>query len=245
MDDWYSIGGFNDPMSSISHLTGTVIFFIFACFLLYSAWNSRKNFWYSLQFSICTLFALSMSFVYHMMARGGTAREVMLRLDVAAIFVLIASTFTVFHGILFTGWKRWGIIGLMWTITVTGVTLRTVFFNSIPLVLGDGIFLLMGWIGALSSWLLWKKYGWIAVRPVFLGGVFYTIGAIINAVESPVIIDMVWGPHETFHLFVLAGLGTHWSLAWSIVDGSFERRLAQSAIENDDAGPSVPQSKPV
>ena len=229
MDEWYSIGGFNDPMSSISHLAGTAIFFIFSCFLLYSARSSRTNFWYSFQFAVCSLFALSMSFVYHMMTRGGAAREVMLRLDVAAIFVLIASTFTVFHGTLFKDWRRWGIILLMWTITVTGVTLRTVFFNSIPLILGDGIFLVMGWIGALSAFLLWKEYGAAAVRPVIFGGVFYTVGAVINAVEFPVIVDMVWGPHETFHLFVLAGLGTHWSLVWSIVDGSFARRLAENS----------------
>lgn len=210
-------------MSSLSHLVGTVIFFVFSIFLLWSA-RTRLAFWLSLLYAFATLLMLTMSFVFHMMAVGTTARDVMLRLDVAAIFIMISSTFTVVHGILFTGWKRWGIIGLLWTITVVGVTLRTIFFHSIPSILGDGIFLLMGWVGAYSSFLLWKKCRWQAVAPVLIGGLFYTVGAVINAIGWPIFIDKVWGPHETFHLFVLAGVGTHWSLVWSLADGSFQRR---------------------
>ena len=228
MDQWYSIGGFNDPMSSLSHLVGTVIFFVFSIFLLWGARKSRKSFWFSLLFAVSTLLMLTMSFVFHMMSVGSVARDVMLRLDVAAIFIMIASTFTVIHGILFVGWKRWGIIGLIWTIAVTGVTIRTIFFHSIPTILGDGIFLLMGWVGAFSSYLLWQKYQWAAVGPVVLGGIFYTVGAAINALNWPIFIDKVWGPHETFHLFVLAGAATHWSLVWRIADGSFQRFNAQN-----------------
>ena len=231
MDDWYSIGGFNDPMSSISHLVGTVIFFIFGIFLLWSARRSRKTFWYSLQFVVATLFLLSMSFVFHMLALDGKARAVLLRLDVAAIFVLIASTFTVIHGILFRGWKRAVPMALLWTIAIVGITLRTIFFNSIPSILGDGIFLLMGWIGAWSAILLWRHYGMVAVRPVLLGGILYTIGALSNAFEWPVFVNKVWGPHETFHLFVLAALGVHWAFVWSIADGTFQRSLEEPATQ--------------
>lgn len=225
MDEWYSIGGFNDPMSSLSHLVGTVIYFLLGIFLIWSARHSRTAFWFSLQFVIATLFLLSMSFVFHMLAVDGRARQVLLRLDVAAIFALIASTFTVIHGILFTGWKRTVPILLLWTIAITGITLRTIFFDSIPSIIGDGIFLLMGWIGACSGIMLWKRYRWPGVKLVMLGGVLYTIGAITNALGWPIFINKVWGPHETFHLFVLAGLGAHWAFAWSIADGSFQRRF--------------------
>ncbi len=228
MDEWHSIGGFNDPMSSLTHLVGTVIFFVLSIPLLMSARRSKKTFWFSLEFCLATLFMLSMSFVYHMMEVGGTTRAVMLRLDIAAIFVLIASTFTVVHGILFSGWRRWGIILLVWLIAATGATLRTIFLHSIPSSVGDGIFLMMGWIGAVSAWLLWRRYRWHAVGPVLIGGLFYTIGALINTFQWPVLIGKVWGPHETFHLFVLGGLGVHWSLVWSIADGSFQRHDAQA-----------------
>ena len=226
MDEWYSIRGFNDPMSSISHLAGTAIFFVLSIFLLWSARRTRKTFLYSLQFAVATLFLLSMSFVFHLLAVGGTAREVLLRLDVAAIFVLIASTFTVIHGILFQGWRRWAIILLLWTIAIVGITLRTIFFHSIPSYVGDGIFLLMGWIGIVSAILLWREYRWRAVGWVFGGGMFYTVGALSNTFGWPVIINKVWGPHETFHLMVLGGLGTHWAFVWAIADGSFQRKAS-------------------
>jgi len=218
MERWYSIPGFFDPMSSLTHLVGTVFFLLLTPFLLWSARTSRRNFWFSLLFAVAVLLSLSLSFVYHMMAVGGTARAIMLRLDVAAIFILIASTFTAMHGILFVGWKRWGMILLLWVIAITGLTLRTIFFDRIPPVIGDGIFLLMGWVGAYSTWLVWQDYGWRAVGPIMLGGAFYTIGAIINAQGGLVLIDKVWGPHETFHLFVLAGIGAHWAFIWRIVD---------------------------
>ncbi|MDG1875112.1 MAG: hemolysin III family protein [Mariniblastus sp.] len=229
MDEWYSIGGFSDPMSSLSHLVGTVVFFVLSFFLLASAWDSRLKFWLALEFACATLLMLTMSFVYHMMSVGSVSRDVMLRLDVAAIFIMIASTFTVLHGILFTGWRRWAIISLLWTITVVGVTLRTIFFHSIPGFVGDGIFLLMGWIGAVSAYLLWTEFRWRAVFPIVIGGLFYTVGAILNAMDWPVFIPKVWGPHETFHFLVLAGVGTHWSLVWSICDGSFQRDIARQS----------------
>ena len=228
MDEWYSIGGFHDPMSSLSHLIGMVIFFVLSIPLLTSARRrSPSTFFYCLQFSLAALFLLSISSVYHMMAVGGTARSVMLRLDIVAIFILIASTFTVFHGILFTGWRRWAIISLVWLIAIVGVTLRTIFFDSIPGYVGDGIFLLMGWIGAVSAYLLWQEYHWRAIGPIVIGGVCYTIGALMNTFDWPVFIYKVWGPHETFHLFVLAGLGAHWAFVWSIADGSFQRRAEE------------------
>jgi hemolysin III len=60
-----------------------------------------------------------------------------------------------------------------------------------------------------------------------IGGVCYTVGALMNTFGWPQPIPGVWGSHETFHLFVLAGLGTHWALIWSIADGSFQRQALE------------------
>lgn len=235
MDEWYSIGGIHDPMSCFSHLVGLVVFLLLAIPMLYSARRSRSTFCYTLLYVLATLFLLTISSIYHMMEVGGSARQLWLRLDIVAIFIMISSTFTALHGMLFTDWRRWGVISLLWTITVVGVTLRTVFFSSIPGYAGDTIFLLMGWIGAFSAFLLWREYHWHAIILVILGGVFYTVGALMNTFDWPVVIDKVWGPHETFHLFVLAGLGSHWAFVWSVADGSFQRRiLRQKELERKD-----------
>jgi len=216
MEDWYSIPGFADPMSSLSHLVGAVLFCNAGFFLLWRARHRPRTFWFCAQFVLASLFCLTMSFIYHLVPLGGTARAVMLRMDVAAIFALIASTFTVLHGILFRGWRCWTVVGLLWGIVAVGVPVRMVFFERISHVAGNGIFLLMGWIGAFSAWLLWRSFRWRYLGPVVLGGLCYTVGAVVNALNKPVIIDKIWGPHETFHLFVLLGLGVHWWLVWRI-----------------------------
>jgi channel protein (hemolysin III family) len=224
MEKWYSISGFNDPMSSITHLAGLVVFFVLSIFMLHSAWNSRSRFWFSFVFAFAVIQLLAMSFVHHMFEPGSTVRAVMIRLDVAAIFVLIAATFTAIHGMLFTGWKRWSILALIWTIAVVGLTLRVIFFDSVPSAVGIVIFLAMGWIGAFSAYLLYHDYGWSVVMPVIWGGLLYSIGAVIDVFDGPILIPMVWGAHETFHLFVLGGLGMHWSLIAKLAEGSIDRQ---------------------
>jgi len=228
MNEWYSIAGFGDPMSSISHLLGTAIFLVLSFFLLGIAWSNRTAFWYSFQYCLASVFLLSMSFVYHMIGQG-EAKAVMLRVDVAAIFVLIASSFTVVHGLLFKDWRRWGVIVLIWSLTIPCVILRSIYFSSIPRFVGDGTFLAIGWIGAYSVYLIGKEYGWKSITPICVGGICYSVGALMNSFGWPVLIDRIWGPHETFHLLVLGGLGVHWGFVWGIVNGSFQRQHPKTA----------------
>lgn len=218
MTEWYTLPGFNQPMSSMSHLIGALVYLVLGVLMLRRAWYSRAVFWNTLLFVFAAVVLLSLSGVYHMFSPDGKPGRVMIRLDVAAIFFLIASTFTPMHSLLFNGWKRWGVLIPMWVIAIAGITLRTIFFNSIPLWVGTLIFLAMGWIGLLSSIMLWRYYRWDAVSPTLWGGVMYTIGAVGDALGWPTIIPMVWGSHETFHFFVLAGLGFHWHLVAKIVE---------------------------
>ena len=150
-------------------------------------------------------------------------RALMLRLDVVSIFILIAASFTPMHGILFTGWKRWGILVVVWSLTIVGIILRTIFFAIIPSYVGTLIFLAIGWIGGVSAYLLYREHGWTLALPVILGGVLYSVGAIINIFDSLVVIPKIWGSHETFHLFVLVALATHWSVIAKVANGSINR----------------------
>ena len=240
MESKYSLPGFFDPMSSISHLAGAVIFLVLAILLVASAWNDRKRFWYTLVFAVCSVMLLSLSSVYHMFQVGGTARAVMLRLDVAAIFFLIAGTATPIHGILFRGWRRWSMLIVLWAFAIGGATLRTIYFEQIPRSTGLVIFLVMGWLGAITAYLLWERYGWNALLPTLGGGLCYTVGGIMNVVSWPTLVPKIWGPHETFHLFVLAGLGWHWGFIAKVADGRVRHDgdpfLNQSPVSEAFAG---------
>jgi len=230
MDDWYRLSGFNQPMSSMSHLAGAILFLALGVQMLRSAWRDRIRFRYCSVFAASAVILLTMSGVFHMFEPGHGPSTVLLRLDIAAIFLLIAGTFTPIHGILFRGWKRWGILVLLWLIAVSGITLRTVFFDSLPYVWGTMIFLGMGWIGLISTVLIYREYGRATTIPLIAGGVLYTAGAISDACCWPTIVPMVWCSHETFHLFVLAALGCHWSLIAQIAGGrlSYANRIASA-----------------
>jgi hemolysin III len=206
----YPLPGSYEPVNSILHLGAAGVVAILGVRLI------RRNRGDGLRVSLLSvfvfacLFMLSMSGVYHLLTRGGAGSAVLFRLDKASIFVLIAGTFTPVHGLLFRGAVRWAGLGLMWAAAGTGVTLMTVFFNSVPYGLGTTLYLALGWIASISVIALWRRRGFRYVRLIIAGGVAYSVGAIVNGIRWPTLIPGVFGPHELWHVAVLTGLGLHW-----------------------------------
>jgi hypothetical protein len=118
MANMISIPGFADPFSSLSHLFGALLFSIFSVFLLRRGRGDALRMASLLLFCAGTVFLLSTSGVMHLLGKNGTAHSVMRRVDHAAIFVLIACSFTPIHVILFRGWRRWTVLILVWTIAI-------------------------------------------------------------------------------------------------------------------------------
>lgn len=206
----YSMLGFEEPVDSLSHLFGAVFFLCLTIFLLRSSGVYRKHFIPITIFGFSCVFLFSMSGVYHLLPIEGTGRYILRVLDHAGIFILIAGTFTAVHGILFSGFMRWGFIALIWVLAIIGIVLGTVFFNSMPESLNLIIFLSLGWLGVISGILLIERKGIFFIRNFIFGGVFYTVGAILEFYRIPILINGVFGPHELFHFAVLFGTTFHW-----------------------------------
>lgn len=216
------IPGFAEPVSSMTHLFGTAPFAVVAVLLILRAiqrplWGGRV-FWISILI-FSTMFLLSMSGVYHLLEPGGDARLVLQHLDYAAIFTLIAGTFTTAHGILFRGWWKWGMIFLIWALVATAIPLVMVFFEDVPEYLSLTLFLSMGWLGLISGVKLWQKFGYHFIRFLLWGGIAYSVGAVAEFMGGPVLVEGIFGPHEFFHVAVLAGLACHWAFVWQFADG--------------------------
>lgn len=231
MDVVYSIPGFADPVSSWTHLLGAGVFAILSIGLLRRGWGDAGRVFFLGVFAFTCILLLSISGVYHLLGEGA-GRDVMRRLDHDAIFGLIAGTFTPIHGILFRGIRRWGPLVLIWAAAATGITLKTVFFASIPEWLGLGLYLVMGWLGLGSAWLIWRDYGRSAVRLPLAGGIAYTVGAVFEFARFPVLIPGVLGPHELFHLAVLAGVAFFWKYTFHIASDRFTP-LPRSGMGNN------------
>jgi channel protein (hemolysin III family) len=144
--DVFPIPGFREPVSCLTHLLAVPVYAILGYYLVR---RGRGNWGRTVSLAtmaFSSVFLLSMSAVYHLLGPG-VGRYVMARLDVAGVFALIAGTVTPVHAILFSGFHRWAPLLLVWSAAATGITLRTVFSESLAPGVGTAIFLLMGWGG--------------------------------------------------------------------------------------------------
>ncbi|MBK25682.1 MAG: DNA-binding protein [Halobacteriovorax sp.] len=204
------IPGFSEPFSSITHLLGAVFFLVGGFYLgIKGRGNTKRQVGLGI-YSFSLVFLFSMSGVYHLLEPGLMPRHVLRHLDHAGIWILIAGTFTPMHIILFRGVKRWGVLLPVWIMAITGLTLEMVFFNNIPEWLVLSFFLFLGWVGVISIWMFKKYYPEKKYRLIGIGGVAYSLGAVMEFTRWPILWSGVIGPHEIFHIFVLIGAGSHW-----------------------------------
>jgi channel protein (hemolysin III family) len=208
--------GIADPFSAATHLAGaaaTLVAGIALALRRYQHWGHRLA---ALVFPLACVFLLSMSGVYHILPEGTRAREVLQMLDHAAIFALIAATFTPIHTIVFRGAWRWGMLAVVWGVAIVATGLKSVYFEQTPEWLGLALYLGLGWLGAVSGTLLWRRLGFDFIRPLLWGALAYTFGALVDYAEFPTILPAVIGPHELFHIAVLAGIAWHWQFILSV-----------------------------
>lgn len=214
-----SIPGFSDPVSSLSHLAGAAVFAVLGAFLLWRGRGDPARAASLAVFVFSCVLLLSLSGVYHLLTPKTAARGVLMRLDHAAIFVLIAGSFTPVHVILLR--ERWQqhLLGWIWAAAIAGLTLKTVYFDSVPAWLGLLMYLGLGWLGVISTAALVRAFGVRFVLPLVWGALAYTLGAGADYARWPVLIAGVVGPHEVFHLAVLAGISFHWTFIRGIAAG--------------------------
>ena len=210
----YRIPGFTHPVSSIAHFLGAIIFTYLSYFLIRRGKGSALRIVSLTIFSCSCVFLLLISAVYHLLDTNGIAHDVFQRLDHAVIFLVIAGTFTPIHCILFTGFLRWGFLSIVWVLAISGLVVKTIYFTTIPEWLGLSFYLGLGWMGLLMGYKLWQRYGFAFIRPLVIGGICYTLGAIIEYQHKWIILTGILGPHEILHIAVLAGIGFQW---WFII----------------------------
>jgi channel protein (hemolysin III family) len=219
-----SIPGFSDPVSSLTHLAGAVAFAILGAFLIARGRGAAQLIALTV-FALSCVLLLSLSGVYHLLSPGTAARGVLMRLDHAAIFVLIAGSFTPVHVILLRDLWHWHLLAWIWVAAIAGLVLKTVYFDATPQWLGLLMYLGLGWVGLVSTVALARRFGVRFVLPLVWGALAYTIGALVDFAGWPALVPGVVGPHEVFHLAVLAGISFHWAFIRGSAAGRGPRAL--------------------
>jgi hemolysin III len=128
--------------------------------------------------------------------------------DHIGIYLLIAGTVTPIGLVVLRGWWRVGLLGGIWALAALGITLRLT--AELPVRQWTILYVFMGWVGFAVYWELVRKLSRVKVALIVLGGLFYTLGAVINAMGWPAIDPPLFGPHELFHVFVMVGSLFHY-----------------------------------
>ena len=105
---------------------------------------------------------------------------------------------------------RWGVLVSIWTAATAGMILKLAFIDSVPEWLSLTFYLVLGWAGLFTAIALHRAVGLKPLIPIVLGAFAYTIGALIDVSALPDFVPGLIRPHEVFHLFVLAGVASHW-----------------------------------
>lgn len=202
--------GFDDPVSSWTHLLGALAVGMLLIALFKKGGVGTKHPVPIIIYGFTSIFLLSMSGIYHLLPRETPARYVLRILDHAGIFLLIAGTLIAIHLVLFSGLMKWGVIILASLIAALGITFGSIYFNELPSYMTHVVFIAFGWLGVVSIIGILKLKKKIAIKYLVFGGLAYTIGAVLDWLQFPEISSAYFQVHELFHLAVLLGVTFHW-----------------------------------
>lgn len=212
-----SFAGFFEPISSITHFLGAIVFAVLGARLVRRGGADRGRAASLAVYAVATVGVLSISGIYHLL-EPGPWREVVRLLDVSSVFVLIAATATPLYAILFRGRSRALPLLGIWSFAIAGIVLRIAFAGELPRGVGATGFVLLGWAGAGAAVVLCRRYGYCFIRPLLLGGLIYTLGVLLLGLDRRWLPGLV-GPHELWHLAVLAALALHWRFIFGFASG--------------------------
>jgi len=186
-----------------SHAFG-IFFSIIALVLLIIKAMQQDNIWMMISFPI---FGVSLILLYLASTLYHASKEPQKRFklkvfDHAAIYVLIAGSYTPFTLVSLNGETGWLIFSMVWVMAFTGIILK-LFFTGRFKVISTAMYVLMGWLIIFYFKDLTAHLHEKGVFYLILGGVLYTIGAILYSIKK------IKFNHAIFHIFVLAGSFCH------------------------------------
>jgi len=154
-------------------------------------------------YSATAIMLFSVSAIYHRVPWSPAKKVMWRRWDHANINLLIAGSYTPFAVALLEGRDRATLLIVVWVGALAGVALR-VFWVGAPRWLYVANYLLLGWVAIIYTPQLYREGGLWVLLPIFIGGLFYSVGAIFYALKKPGRYAKYFGFHELFHIFVLA-----------------------------------------
>lgn len=125
------------------------------------------------------------------------------------IFVAIAGTYTPVAWFGLPTQTASIVLAVVWGGAIAGIAVRLL-WQGAPAWATAGPYVVVGWVGVAVANDLRAGLGSTGFLLLVIGGVLFTIGAVIYATKRPDIWPNTFGFHEVFHVFVIAGVAVHY-----------------------------------
>ncbi len=172
-------------------------------FLIQTADNAVR-FVSLLIYGLIMILLYCVSAIYHIGTWDGRREKMLRSFDHANIFLMIAGTYTPICVNILGGWTQKIVLSLIWTLALAGA-IGTVLTLHLPRWIQVALYIGMGWVAVFTFPQLVQLLPPMAITLLILGGLFYTAGGVIYALRRPNPLPRVFGFHEIFHLFTIAG----------------------------------------
>ena len=202
-----------DPISSETHALGAVLSLLGGFVFVFRALGtgaSVRDLAGAAVFTLSLIALYAASAIYHYypgdVNSGGVKRRLR-KMDHSMIYVLIAGSYTPFALKFLPTAKGLRFCLILWGIALAGIVMMLLWINA-PRLLTSALYLAMGWsiVFVLRDF---ASCGAACMALVALGGVSYTVGAVLYAAKRPNF-SPEFGFHELFHLFILGGSLLHY-----------------------------------
>ena len=200
-----------EPINGFTHLGGAILSFVGLLALVIKATLTGAS---AIEITAVIIFGISLillysaSATYHLVMASDKVIAFLRKIDHSMIFILIAGSYTPFCLIALKEHKGWILFAIVASIAICGVLFKMIWFNC-PRWISTCIYVGMGWISVFIIKPLCSAVPFEGVFLLVLGGIFYTIGAVIYAIKPSALKFKNLGFHEIFHIFILLGSLCH------------------------------------
>jgi len=186
----------------VSHEIAAFVFPAFGLVLVVLAHTTAVR-WAVLVYTLGLTLMYTTSACYHRGHWSATQRLRLRRLDHSMIMVAIAATYTPVAVAALDLRSARVLLAVVWSLAVLGVAAQLLWLHA-PRWFVATLYIAIGWTALAFLPTLWRDLGAASFSLLALGGVVYSVGAVVYSTRRPDPVPAVFGFHEVFHLLVIA-----------------------------------------
>ncbi len=204
-----------EPVNGLTHLAGAILAaFGWGALVMENAGSALRVVSFSV-YGASLVMLLGASAAYHLAWSREGASERLQKMDHLAIAVLVAGTYTPLCLVALPPAWGWSMFGVIWALAALAAVVTVRYFEA-PRWVNSTIYVVMGWTALVAAHVIYESLSGAGLVLLVAGGVIYSLGAVIYALQWPDPWPEHFGHHAIWHLFVLAAAGCHYAMMWTL-----------------------------